>query len=138
LDPLIMTTTRLIRTLLGLAVPAALLAIAASRRRRTVPATAAIGDVPSVVVVDDPDGSTRLLGAIGPMHDALLTMIDDAMRNASPHPGVHLDVSGVTDWPIGQLERLEDVLDRAERDGLRLRVVGIDPRLPAASGSSVR
>jgi len=133
-----MTTTRLFRTLLGLAVPAAIVAIVASVRRRSPMPEVAPDVTPSVAVVDDPDGMMRLLGASGPMSEGLLAMIDAAMRDTRLHRAVHLDISGVTEWPSGLLERLEAVLDRAEQDGLRLRVVGIDPRLPAASGNSVR
>lgn len=84
-----------------------------------------------VLVVDDPDGTMRLIAVDGPMHHDAVTQIDGAVSGIGPGTALHLDLNAVTTWPSETLTALEQVFDRVESSGARLRVIGIDPRLPA-------
>lgn len=91
----------------------------------------------SVVVIDDPDGTMRLVGVSGSIGRHTVYQIRGAV---AAHPStprlVHLDVSAVDGWPIAVVRELETVFDAAERDGVRLRVVGLDPLLPTLPSGS--
>jgi hypothetical protein len=84
-----------------------------------------------VLVVDDPDATMRLVAVDGPMRRDAVAHVDVAMSEIHPGVALHLDLNAVTTWSPETLAALEEVFDRVESNGTRLRVVGIDPRLPA-------
>jgi len=86
---------------------------------------------PTVTVVNDPDGVMRLIGVRGVVDAraaALLAATVDAIDDVSV---IHIDLSAADFVPERTIELIERALDRAERRGLRLRVIGLDPDLPA-------
>ncbi len=86
---------------------------------------------PTVTVVNDPDGLVRLIGVRGIVDAraaALLAATIDAIDDVNV---IHIDLSAAEFVPERTIELIERAFDRAERRGLRLRVVGLDPELPA-------
>ncbi len=86
---------------------------------------------PTFTMVDDPDGQVRLVGVRGVVDAraaALLAATIDAIDDVR---ALHIDLTAAEFVPERTIELIEQAFDRAERRGLRLRVVGLDPELPA-------
>lgn len=108
------------------------------RRRTSAPIASVDGDDQPVTrdttelagfeIVDDPDGTMRLIGVSGVGDLTAIAEIYAAIHDA-PCPSVHIDLASVVVWLPDVLDALEDVLDDAEMLGYRLRVTGLDPRL---------
>lgn len=114
------------------AADAVLRGLAAARRRldrSAVPLQTA--ERTHVLVVDDPDGTMRLVAVDGSMDLASISALEAAMFDVTPGTPLHVDLTAVSSWPAHSLTALEAVFDRIEMHGARLRVIGIDPRLPA-------
>lgn len=84
-----------------------------------------------VNIVNDPDGPMRLIGVFGCLDIPTVKALAEAIDDTADMTIVHIDLSATLTIPEHTIHVIEAVLDRAERRGIRLRVVGLDPDLPA-------
>jgi anti-anti-sigma regulatory factor len=90
-----------------------------------------IGGRLSVSVVDDPTGTLRLIGVRGPLTLETLGDLADALDAIDDDGWVHLDLTDARIIGSLALDRVERLFDRLELRGVRIRIVGLDPRHPA-------
>ena len=85
----------------------------------------------SIEIIDDPDGLVRLIGVRGrtscDILDRIAAAIDDASLTGSL---VHIDFTTAEIPAERAIDCMEGVFEQAERAGIRLRVVGLDPDHP--------
>lgn len=84
-----------------------------------------------VAVIDDPEGGVRLIGVRGQFNLACVAELADAIDDGIDAELVHVDFTAADIAAEHAIESLEATFDRAERRGIRLRVVGLDPDHPA-------
>lgn len=105
--------------------------VSVARRLEAPRPTAPMPAPASVTYVDDPDGRVRLVALRGTLDCRLVDELWAAVADDWPVEVVHIDFSDAEIAPEAALECLEASFDRAERCGIRLRVVGLDPEHPA-------
>jgi hypothetical protein len=84
-----------------------------------------------VDLVDDPDGTIRLVGVNDTITVANAHRLLDAADGVDRRVTLHLDFSQASIPTNEALWRLEASIDELERRGYGLRVVGVDPEHPA-------
>ena len=96
----------------------------------------ASGGVLDVSIVDDPDGTIRLVGIRDTITPANAHRLLDATRDLGIDVALHLDFSEASIPTSEALWQLEASVDELERRGYRLRVVGVDPLHPALTATT--
>ena len=87
----------------------------------------------SIAVVDDPRGTLRLIGVRGLVDCDNLPSLATTFDAIEDGGSVHVDVTDADIAGPLALERVERLIDRLELRGVRIRIVGLDPRHPAIS-----
>jgi hypothetical protein len=82
-------------------------------------------------VVDDPDGRMRLVGARGPIDALNVTTLLEVLEEFGDGLGLHLDLSDAVLAGAVAIRRIESMVDQLERQGVHVRIVGVDPEHPA-------
>lgn len=123
-DRLVQVTTRSAATIVATA-------IARSLRTDTRAPIASARPAPVLSVIDDPEGRVRLIGVRGTVDYTMVADLAAAVEARLDIEHVHIDFSAADIAPERTIECLETMFDQAERRGLRLRVVGLDPEHPA-------
>lgn len=85
----------------------------------------------AVSVVDDPTGRMRLIGVRGPVNVETVVRLATVLDAVEPGSRLHLDLTDATIAGPLALEHVERLVDRLELRGVRIRIVGLDPRHPA-------
>lgn len=84
--------------------------------------------------VDDPDLPFRLVRAAGILGPSSIDRLLDACANLLAPSSLHLDLGDARIVDADTMQRLEAVLDRLERRGIAIRLVGLDPHHPVLHG----
>ena len=84
--------------------------------------------------VDDPEGPFRLVRAAGVLGPSSIDRLLDAWRNLVAPSSLHLDLGDARILDADTMQRLEAALDHLERQGIAIRLVGIDPYHPVLHG----
>lgn len=99
-----------------------------ARRRSCTP-----GSHLAVNVVDDPNGRMHLIGVRGTLTSHTVPALAAALMRVPDGSGLHLDVTDTEIDGAAALDEIERLIDRLELRGVRIRIVGLDPRHPALS-----
>jgi anti-anti-sigma regulatory factor len=109
-------------------------------RRRVAHAIARSGDprrgapaapVAAVVRIDDPDVPLTLVRISGRLDPATVSLLRRSVSGYGAGHLIHLDLVRTPIWGRSTLEHLEALLDELELRRIAVRVVGLDPRVPA-------
>jgi hypothetical protein len=91
-----------------------------------------------VTVVDDPSGAMHLVGVRGVATPESVLPLLDTLDRLEPGMSLHLDVTEARIVSATTLDAIERTIDQLELRGVRIRIVGLDPRHPALSSRRPR
>lgn len=80
--------------------------------------------------VDDPEAPFRLIRAAGNLGPTSIDRLLDAWANVMAPASLHLDLGDARIDDAHTMHRLEAALDHLERQGITIRLIGIDPQHP--------
>lgn len=86
-----------------------------------------------VTVVDDPSGMMRLVGVRGVVTPDSVSPLLDTLDRIESAMSLHLDLTEARIVSGATLDVIEHSVDQLELRGVRIRIVGLDPRHPALS-----
>lgn len=85
----------------------------------------------AIQVIDDPEGTVRLVGVHGTVTPRNAHQLLSVSHGLGDRLGLHVDLSRASIPTVEALQHLEAAIDELERRGYKLRIVGVDPALPA-------
>jgi anti-anti-sigma regulatory factor len=91
-----------------------------------------------VTVVDDPSGMMRLVGVRGVVTTDSVSPLLDTLDRIESATSLHLDLTEARIVGATTLDVIEHSVDQLELRGVRIRIVGLDPRHPALSSHRPR
>jgi hypothetical protein len=98
------------------------------RRARALRSTAA---KLHVAISRDPFTVSYVMSVGGLVNATTIATLAIALASVEDHSGLHVDVTDATVETPEIMRRLETLIDDLERRGVRLRMVGFGPQLPA-------
>lgn len=84
--------------------------------------------------VDDPELPFRLVRAAGIIGPSSIERLLDAWADLMAPASLHLDLGDARIDDAATMQRLESGLDHLERQGIAIRLIGIDPHHPVLHG----
>ena len=99
-------------------------------RRRPAPVDCSRSSV-NVEHVVDPDGSTRLVRVTGLVTDTVMPCLSRSWDDMLAAELLHIDLRDATIADLTTMQALERAVDHLERQGIDIRIVGLDPAHPA-------